>query len=47
VGCLRKVFNDDALRARDRALVTPGQRVADVGTGTGILAAELARLGCA
>jgi ArsR family transcriptional regulator len=43
---LRKVFNDDVLRARaiDR-LVTPGQRVADVGTGTGILAAELAGLG--
>ena len=43
---LRKVFNDDALRARAIArLVTPGLRVADVGTGTGILAAELARLG--
>jgi ArsR family transcriptional regulator len=43
---LRKVFNDDALRARAiTRLVTPGQRVADVGTGTGILAAELARLG--
>ncbi len=43
---LRKVFNDDALRARaiDR-LVVPGLRVADVGTGTGILACELARLG--
>jgi ArsR family transcriptional regulator len=43
---LRKVFNDDALRARaiDR-LVSPGLRVADVGTGTGILARELARLG--
>ena len=43
---LRKVFNDDTLRARaiDR-LVTPGLRVADVGTGTGILACELARLG--
>ncbi|MBW2382797.1 MAG: metalloregulator ArsR/SmtB family transcription factor [Deltaproteobacteria bacterium] len=43
---LRKVFNDDVLRARaiDR-LVTPGLRVADVGTGTGILATELARLG--
>ncbi len=43
---LRKVFNDDALRARavsrliDRNLV-----VADIGTGTGILAIELARLG--
>lgn len=43
---LRKVFNDDALRARaiDR-LVAPGLRVADIGTGTGILAGELARLG--
>ena len=43
---LRKVFNDDALRARaiDR-LVAPGLRVADVGTGTAILACELARLG--
>jgi ArsR family transcriptional regulator len=43
---LRKVFNDDALRARAIAeLVPPGLEVADVGTGTGILAAELARLG--
>jgi ArsR family transcriptional regulator len=43
---LRKVFNDDALRARAIArLVAPGLHVADVGTGTGILAAELARLG--
>jgi ubiquinone/menaquinone biosynthesis C-methylase UbiE len=43
---LRQVFNDDALRARaiDR-LVTPGLVVADIGTGTGILAGELARLG--
>ena len=43
---LRKVFNDDALRARaiDR-LVQPGLRVADIGTGTGILAGELVRLG--
>jgi ArsR family transcriptional regulator len=43
---LRKVFNDDVLRARaiDR-LVTPGLRVVDVGTGTGILASELAALG--
>jgi ubiquinone/menaquinone biosynthesis C-methylase UbiE/DNA-binding transcriptional ArsR family regulator len=43
---LRKVFDDDALRARAVArLVQPGLRVADVGTGTGILAIELARLG--
>ena len=44
---LRKVFNDDALRARALTrLVPPGLRVADVGTGTGILARELAALGC-
>lgn len=43
---LRKVFDDDALRARAISrLVAPGLRVADVGTGTGILAIELARLG--
>ncbi len=43
---LRKVFNDDALRSRAvTRLVAPGLRVADVGTGTGILAAELAQLG--
>jgi DNA-binding transcriptional ArsR family regulator len=43
---LRKIFGDDALRARAIArLVDPGQTVADVGTGTGILAAELGRLG--
>lgn len=43
---LRKVFNDDALRAGAIArLVAPGLRVADIGTGTGILALELARLG--
>jgi ArsR family transcriptional regulator len=43
---LRKVFNDDALRARAVArLVTPGLKVADVGTGTAILACELGRLG--
>ncbi|MAG34434.1 MAG: ArsR family transcriptional regulator [Deltaproteobacteria bacterium] len=43
---LRTVFGDDLLRARATAtLVAPGLRVADVGTGTGILALELAALG--
>ena len=43
---LRKVFNDEALRARAiTRLVPPDLVVADIGTGTGILAAELARLG--
>jgi len=43
---VRKVFNDDALRARAIArLVPPDLVVADIGTGTGILASELARLG--
>ncbi|MCH8891792.1 MAG: class I SAM-dependent methyltransferase, partial [Myxococcales bacterium] len=43
---LRKVFNDDALRARAVSrLLDPNLIVADIGTGTGILAIELARLG--
>jgi ArsR family transcriptional regulator len=43
---LRKVFNDDALRAcAISRLVDPNLVVADIGTGTGILAMELARLG--
>ena len=43
---LRKVLGDDLLRARALTRLVPaGLRVADVGTGTGILAAELARLG--
>ena len=43
---LRKVFGDDALRSRAvTRLIAPGLRVVDVGTGTGILAGELARLG--
>jgi SAM-dependent methyltransferase len=43
---LRKVFNDDVARAQAiTQLVDPGQCVADIGTGTGILALELARLG--
>lgn len=43
---LRKVFNDEALRAGAIARLVPsGLRVADVGTGTGILAIEMARLG--
>ncbi len=43
---LRKVFHDDVLRARAvTRMITPNQTVADIGTGTGILASELARLG--
>ena len=44
---LRKVWGDESLRARALThLVPPGLTVADVGTGTGILALELADLGC-
>jgi ArsR family transcriptional regulator len=43
---LRKVFHDDVLRARAvTRMISPELRVADIGTGTGILATELARLG--
>jgi len=43
---LRRVFNDDAQRARAiTRLVPAGLKVADVGTGTGVLAIELARAG--
>jgi len=43
---LRQVFNDDAQRARAIARLVPSHlTVADIGTGTGVLAAELASLG--
>ena len=43
---LRKVWSDDLLRARALSRLIPGGlRVADIGTGTGVLALELDRAG--
>lgn len=43
---LRKVWGDDMLRARALGRLVPvGLRVADIGTGTGVLALELAEAG--
>lgn len=43
---LRTIFNDDVYRARAIARLVPSNlRVADIGTGTGILAGELASIG--